>query len=144
MAPPHPPGGTVGPTASTPLELARAFSGHRFEEVYDRLADDVRWVTVGAAVISGRDAVVDACRSSSAALAGTQVEYLRFVTAGGTGPHPTQRIAVDTVARYRDAGGTTLVSSCDVYEFRGGRVAAITSYAVEVDPQSEEGRWHLR
>jgi hypothetical protein len=88
--------------------------------------------------------VVDACTRTAAALDGTAVEYLRFVTAGGTGPHPTQRIAVDTVARYRDADGTSLVSSCDVYEFRGGSVVAITSYAVEVDPASEEGRWHLR
>lgn len=131
------------PNAVTPLELARAFSSHRFEEVYDHLAGDVRWVAVGAGVVSGRDAVIDACTRSTAELADTTVEYLRFVTAGD-GAEPTQRVAVDSVARYRDTDGTSLVSSCDVYEFRGGTVVAITSYAVEVDPESDEGRWHLR
>jgi hypothetical protein len=27
------------------------------------------------------------------------------------------------------------VASCDIYEFKGEEIAAITSYAVEVDPE---------
>ena len=36
---------------------------------------------------------------------------------------------------------STVVSSCDVYEFRQGRVTTITTYAVELDgsPESATG-----
>jgi hypothetical protein len=43
------------------------------------------------------------------------------------------------VARYVDADGTTsVVSSCDIYEFSDGQVTAITSYAVELDPAEQD------
>ena len=45
-------------------------------------------------------------------------------------------VAVDTFARYTGPDGTTAVASCDIYEFNGSKIAAITSYAVEVDPES--------
>jgi hypothetical protein len=45
-------------------------------------------------------------------------------------------VAVDTLARYTGPNGTTTVASCDIYEFTGEEIAAITSYAVEVDPES--------
>ena len=45
-------------------------------------------------------------------------------------------VAVDTFARYSGPAGVTAVASCDIYEFTGEQVAAITSYAVEVDPES--------
>ena len=32
--------------------------------------------------------------------------------------------------------GLTAVASCDIYEFAGEEIAEITSYAVEVDPES--------
>lgn len=44
-------------------------------------------------------------------------------------------VAVDTFARYSGPNGTTAVASCDIYEFTGEQISAITSYAVEVDPE---------
>ncbi len=42
-------------------------------------------------------------------------------------------MAVDAVARYVDeAGSTSVVSSCDIYEFDGDALVTITSYAVEL------------
>ena len=47
------------------------------------------------------------------------------------------RAAVDAVGRYTDAAGAVgVVSSCDVYEFRGGTLTAITTYAVELDAEA--------
>lgn len=113
---------------STPREVAEAFSRHRFREVYPALAPGVVWTAVGARQIVGRQAVVDACEQTLAALASTTVEFTRFVAVadGATA-------AVDTVARYTDAGGTSVVASCDVYEFRDGALVAITSYDVELE-----------
>ena len=62
-------------------QAAEAFSNHRFSDVYDRLADTVRWVVPGQASIDGKADVVAACESAAAEfseLAGTDV--LRFVS----------------------------------------------------------------
>jgi hypothetical protein len=47
----------------------------------------------------------------------------------------SDNVAVDTFARYTRPDGMTAVASCDIYEFNGDEIAAITSYAVEVDPE---------
>jgi ketosteroid isomerase-like protein len=113
---------------STPRETAEAFSGHRFRDAYDALAADVRWTSVGQGVVSGRQVVVEACEAALAELAGTTVEFSRFLVVAAD-----DAAAVDVVGRYVDPEGTAVVvSSCDVYEFRDGLVTAITSYAVEL------------
>ena len=113
------------------VDIAEAFSGHRFGETYDRLADDVRWVLVGQGVLEGRDAVVAACEASAAEMAQlASTEFSRFVSVGDE-----RLAAVDAIGHYVGADGTTsVVSSADLYEFDGeGRVTTITSYAVELE-----------
>ena len=112
----------------TPRETAEAFSGHRFADAYGALSPDVRWTAIGQEVVTGRQAVVDACEGTLAALATTTVERLRFLVVA-----EDAAAAVDTLTRYVDAdGSTSVVASCDVYEFADGLVTAITSYAAEV------------
>ena len=121
---------------TSPRQVAEAFSGHRFADAYPALADDVRWVPVGEEAIVGRQAVIDACEATLAELSTATTEFLRFeVIADG------DAIAVDAVGRYVDAGGdASVVSSCDVYEFTGGLLTTITSYAVELDPATTASR----
>jgi ketosteroid isomerase-like protein len=120
---------------TTPRETAEAFSGHRFRDAYDALAPDVRWTSVGQGTVTGRQAVVDACEATLAELATTTVEFARFVVADDA------TAAVDVVGRYVDAdGGVSVVSSCDVYEFTGGLLTTLTSYAVELDPSAAADR----
>ncbi|CAA9331014.1 MAG: hypothetical protein AVDCRST_MAG16-1354 [uncultured Frankineae bacterium] len=111
-------------------QVAEALSGHRFAEVYEHLAEDVRWVLPGQATIEGRSAVVAACEATAAGmeqLASTEV--LRFVCVADE-----RTAAVDAVGRYTGTDGSvTVVSSADVYEFDdAGRLLRITSYAVEL------------
>jgi ketosteroid isomerase-like protein len=113
---------------TAPREVAEAFSRHRFRDVYPALAPDVVWTAVGARQFVGRQAVVDACEQTLAALTATRVDFTRFVLVADG-----DTAAVDTVARYTDAGGTSVVASCDVYEFRDGALATITSYDVELE-----------
>lgn len=114
----------------TPREIAEAFSGHRFAEAYPALAPDVKWTSVGAGVLTGRQAVVHACEATLAELSGGTTEFLRFVVIGDR-----NAVAVDAIGRYVDGDGDgTVVSSCDIYEFAEGALIAITSYAVELDP----------
>src|SRR4051794_6701999 len=114
-----------------PLQIAEAFSGHRFPETYDHLAADVSWVLPGQATIEGRDAVVAACTSSADEMAQlASAEFRRFVSVAGD-----RVAAVDAVGRYvSEDGSVSVVSSADIYEFDDdGRVRVITSYAVELD-----------
>lgn len=120
---------------TTPRETAEAFSGHRFRDAYAALSPDIRWTQVGQRVVTGRQTVVDTCEATLAELATTTttIEFSRFVVVADD-----NAAAVDVVGQYVDADGTTsVVSSCDVYEFRDGMVTAITSYAVELDPATQ-------
>lgn len=114
--------------------LARAFSAHRFDEVFPQLASDVVWRVVGNSDIAGRDAVIEACRAAAAENEGVTTTWLRFVS---TGDGPV--VAVDAIGRYDGPAEVSAVSSCDLYEFVDGRVTTITSYAVEVDPVGRPG-----
>ena len=112
-------------------QIAEAFSGHRFPETFHHLAANVRWVLPGQETIEGRSAVIDACNSSAAQMANLEaVEFTRFVSVSDD-----RVAAIDAVARYVSADGTvSIVSSADIYEFDdNGRVAVVTSYAVELD-----------
>ena len=111
-------------------EIAEAFSGHRFAEVYEHLATDVLWVLPGQTDISGKADVVAACESSAADMAQlARSEFSRFVCVAND-----RLAAVDAVGRYVGEDGTVaVVSSADIYEFDAdGRVTTITSYAVEL------------
>lgn len=113
---------------NTTATIAESFSRHRFADTFPHLAADVRWVAVGQATTQGRDAVVAACEAATAEMAGTTVEFTRFVSIAGP-----DAAAVDVVARYvAPDGEVSVVSSCDIYEFTDGELVTITSYAVDL------------
>ncbi len=116
--------------AIDPGAVGRAFSEHRFDEALPHLAKDVRWTIVGYMVLEGADAVKQTCRETLESLEGTTTAYDRCVIAAGP-----DAVAVDTFARYIRPDGVTAVASCDIYEVSGDKISAITSYAVEVDPE---------
>jgi ketosteroid isomerase-like protein len=116
--------------AFDPGAVGRAFSEHRFDDALPHLAKDVRWTIVGYMVLEGADAVRQTCRETQASLEGTTTTYDRCVVVASS-----DTVAVDTFAHYTRPDGETAVASCDIYEFAGEQITAITSYAVEVDPQ---------
>jgi ketosteroid isomerase-like protein len=116
--------------AFDPGAVGRAFSEHRFDEALPHLAKDVRWTIVGYMVLEGADAVRQTCRETTESIEDTTTTYDRCVIAAGS-----DAVAVDTFARYSGPNGVTAVASCDIYEFTGEEITAITSYAVEVDPE---------
>lgn len=115
-------------------QIARAFSGHRFEEAYPHLAEDVRWVLPGASTLHGKQAVVEACQQTAAGLAAMTTEFPRFVVIAGN----DATAAVDVVGVYTDADGRrSVVASCDIYELTDSKVSTITSYTVELSPEAD-------
>jgi ketosteroid isomerase-like protein len=112
-------------------ETAESFSGHRFDEAYGQLHEDVRWTVPGHEPIIGKAAVVEACEETAEHMAGLALaEFTRFVVVADD-----RVAAVDAIGRYVSHDGTTsVVSSADVYELDAdGLVTTITSYAVELD-----------
>ena len=110
-------------------QIARAFSGHRFDEAFDHLAEGVVWNLIGMTRLEGRDAVVDACNGTTAGSVDVTTSWLRFVSTGDG-----DIVAVDAIGRYEGPDNVTAVSSCDIYEFTDGVVHTITSYTTEVNP----------
>ena len=109
-------------------QIAEAFSSHRFEEVFPHLDPDIRWVSVGGSDTEGREAVIGVCQNTLNELSDVTTECTRFVSVVGE-----DAVAVDAIGRYTSADGeVAVVSSCDIYEFRGGALVTITSYAVEL------------
>ena len=106
------------------VQIAEAFSGHRFPETYPHLSPTVRWHVVGASTLDGRDAVVAACGKSAAELAGVTTTFRAFrsIASGDT-------VVVESLADYVDADGeTSTVASCDIYDFDGDLLVSVTSY----------------
>lgn len=112
-------------------EIARAFSQHRFIDALPHLAPDVTWTVVGYSVLEGADAVARRCRDTAGSLDDTTASWDRCLTVV-----QDDTVVVEVVGRYSRPDGVTTVATCSIYHFVDGRIASITSYAVEVDPQS--------
>ncbi len=112
------------------VEVAEAFSAHRFGAATPALAEGVVWVQHGGTTIEGREAVVAACDETDAALAATPTRFRSFRSVDGG-----STVVVDAVGEYVESdGAASAVASCDLYDFDGDAVVRITSYTVEVPP----------
>jgi hypothetical protein len=118
-----------GPTDRA--EIARAFAQHRFDEALSHLARDVKWTIVGFSVLEGADAVTATCRETAGGLAGTVATWDRCLTV-----EQDDNVVVEVLGRYQRPDGVTIVSSCHIVRFASAEIASITSYGVEIDPES--------
>jgi limonene-1,2-epoxide hydrolase len=108
-------------------QIARAFSGHSFEETFHRLTPDSTWDLVGQTRLHGRDAIIATCRETEQELAHVETTWLKFVSTG-----IGEVVAVHAMGRYAGPDGISTVSSCDLFEFDGQQIATITSFTVEL------------
>lgn len=108
-------------------DIATAFSTQRYDEIEQHLAADVFWDLVGGKPRLDRVEVLELLRGTQENLRELQSTFLeqRVIDGGDT-------VVVDSVIEYvADDGERSVVSSCDVYEFEGGLVTHIRSYAGE-------------
>jgi len=111
----------------TITQVAEAFCRHRFAETYESLDDDVEWRLVGGSPIRGKAAVMAACEESAAELAGVSTSFSRFRVI-----EAADCAIVESEAEYQASADTSRVASCDIFDFVGDRVMAITSFTVEL------------
>ena len=115
--------------------IARAFSGHRFEDAYPYLAEDVIWTQVGEWELTGKPAVVNACQRSAEYLATVRTDLRHFRSFVGE-----QWVVIDSLANYTDRqGAVSIVASCDIHEFEGDRLARVTSYNIALPGPDARG-----
>jgi ketosteroid isomerase-like protein len=114
-------------------DIAKAFATHDFDAAAPHLANDVRWNAVGAASVTGRDAVSQTYRQTLSELASTTTRFreLRVIDAG-------ECVVVQSIGEYTEPDGTvSVVASCDIMDFADGLVTVISSYMVEL-PESDQ------
>ena len=109
--------------------IAEAFSRHRFSEALPHFSEGVTWSLLGEDTLTGKDAVVAACDSTTAELRDVTTVFSHFRTIVGE-----DCVVIDSIGRYTDAGGSTsVVASCDIFDFADGLVTAIRSYNIELE-----------
>ena len=109
----------------TPSEIAVAFSSHRFDEAEPFLAESVFWDLVAGNPRIDKAEVLTLTAESAEALKTITTTFVdqRVIESGNT-------VVVDSVVEYvADDGEKSVVSSCDIYEFEGGMIVHIRSYA---------------
>jgi len=114
-------------TSSTNARVAEAFCRHQFAETYASLDDDVEWRLVGGSPVRGKAAVMATCEESAAELAGVSTSFRRFRVM-----EAADCVIVESEADYQASADTSRVASCDIFDFVGDRVSAITSFTVEL------------
>ena len=107
--------------------IAEAFSGHKFEDTFPHLSNDVEWDIVGDRHPAGREAVMAVCRESAEYLGGVKTNFKRFNVIDAQ-----DKVVIDSLADYSGEDGVSTVASCDVYEFADGKVVRITSYNIDL------------
>ncbi len=112
---------------TTAAQAAVAFSSHDFVAAYDFLAEDVSWDVVGGAVVSGREAVIEACMRLSGHLAGVTTRFTKFRVLEVPGA-----VVIDSTAEYTGGDGQSVVAACDIYGIAGEKLVEITSYNIEL------------
>jgi SnoaL-like protein len=116
------------PDVSPIEEIARAISSHRFGEAYPHVADDVSWTLVGEARLEGKEAFIAACERTGEQLQGVATDFRHFRTTVAD-----DFVVVDSVAAYTGPDlSTSVVASCDLYGFAGGKLTEMTSYNIEL------------
>lgn len=114
----------------TNVEIAEAFSRHRFDEAVPYLADDVTWTVIGDERLIGKATVIAACERSAEYLSGVTTTFHRFRSVAGG-----DCVVVDTHAEYTDPdGSTSWVASCDLYDFVAGTLTEVRSYNLDAAP----------
>jgi len=108
-------------------EIAEAFSGHKFDRAYPYLLEDVRWNLIGDKRVSGKEGVVSTCEETLSYVKGATTTFSKFEALEGDG-----FVVIDSLAEYKDADSTSTIGSCDIFKFREGKVAEITSYTTEI------------
>ena len=112
-------------------QVNASFAQNNVEGFLSRCADDVAWTMVGEKGIQGKDAIRQWMKSMTAEP--PQFTVSNVIAEG------------DFVAAYGDMtmkdkdGTATPYSYCDIYRFRGDKIAELSSFVIKTEAKSAAG-----
>ena len=107
------------------LRISEAFNRSDLQAFLHYCAEDVQWTIVGKEVIRGREAIATFMGRMDPAYA-MEIGVDNIISEGDT-------VACNGTMRMKQEGGTPYKGAyCDIYHFRGGLVAELISYVVDL------------
>ncbi len=114
-------------------KIAEEFSRHNFENTYPYLLDNIQWNLIGEKQLEGKETIINTCEQSAKYLTGVTTKFIKFKTVLSD-----KCVVIDSLAEYIDKENnkSTIISSCDIYEFKDDKLSEITSYCIELNKES--------
>ena len=107
-------------------QISEAFSNGNFKFAFPFLADDIEWNIIGERILNGKEKVINFCSETATYFASVTTVFIT-----------ENIIAADDVIAINGKGSftnkeakITNVSSCDIYNFKEGKLKKITSYCI--------------
>ena len=112
-------------------DIALAFSGGKFDQVYPFLTERTQWNIVGENIYQGKAAIMEFCERTAAYFS----EVITVFTLGNLVVGENS-VAIDGTAEFIGSDGKhSHISSCDVYRFEDGMLLQINSYCIRETPR---------
>lgn len=109
-------------------EIARKFSNGQFEEVFEFIDDDAKWVVVGEKKWEGKQAIIKNCKNVGAYFKSvtTRFNTLNIIS-------EDYLVVINGTAEFiRDGKTVSIISACDLYEFNDdNKIKSIASYCIK-------------
>jgi uncharacterized protein len=115
----------MSPNKETVRRYMDAFERSDFEEVLDCLTDDVEWLIPGLVHLRGKEAFEKEAKNE-AFVGSPDITVTRLIEEDDV------VVAEGSVTATRADGGVLDAVFCDVFEMRGGKVARLISYLMEI------------
>lgn len=121
---------------SNQFTIASNFSLGKFAEVYDDLADNIRWEIVGQQTLEGKENVKAHCQNIAAYFQSVTTDFNIHQTVQANG-----KVVIIGLGEFtREGIIISKISACDVYLFDPDqKITSISSYCIEVfKPKTNE------
>jgi uncharacterized protein len=117
-----------------------AFAAGKFEDFLSFCADDVEWTIVGDRSVKGKEAV----RQWMNSMAQEHPEPPQFTVADPVIAEGDFVVARGDMKMKDKDGKIAPYSYCDIYRFRGGKIAELRSFVVKTEAKSQASGGTLR
>ncbi|MCR9014872.1 nuclear transport factor 2 family protein [Aquiflexum gelatinilyticum] len=113
----------------TQKQIASDFSLGNFAEVFEYMADNIRWEIIGEQTLEGKEMVKTHCQNIATYFQSVSTDFKIHQTIEENG-----KVAIIGLGEFIREGKTvSKISACDVYQFDSeNKISSISSYCIEV------------
>jgi UDP-N-acetylglucosamine transferase subunit ALG13 len=113
----------------TQKQIASDFSLGNFAEVFEYMADNIRWEIIGEQTLEGKEKVMVHCQNIATYFKSLSTDFKIHQTI-----QENEKVVIIGLGEFiRDSKTVSKISACDVYEFDSeNKISSISSYCIEV------------